>query len=116
MINLKWHIRTAFAYFLLAALLGVVLRSFASVGIPINYRFIVHTHSHIALLGWVYVAITTLLYKLFVQTPIADKKYRYVFGLTQLTLIGMLWTFPFQGYALFSIIFSTLFLFASYGF
>lgn len=116
MINLVSHTKAAFAYFILAALLGVVLRSFHSVDIPINYKFFVHTHSHIALLGWAYVSLTTLLYKLFVQDAIADKKYRYIFWFTQLTLLGMLLTFPFQGYALFSILFSTLFLFASYGF
>lgn len=116
MIDLKRHIRTAFAYFLMAALLGLVLRSFASVDIAINYKFIVHTHSHIALLGWVYLALTTLIYKLYVQSPLKDKKYRRIFWLTQLSLVGMLVTFPFTGYALFSIIFSTLFLFASYWF
>lgn len=116
MINLENHTRIAFTYFLLAGVLGVVLRFFHSVEIPVNYKFIVHTHSHIALLGWVYVALTTLLYKLLVQSPLGDKKYRKIFWFTQLTLVRMLLTFPFQGYALFSIIFSTLFLFASYWF
>lgn len=116
MIQLEKHIKSAFGYFLIAAVLGVVLRSFHSIVIPINYKFIVHTHSHIALLGWVYVALTTLIYKLFVQSPSKDKRYAKIFWFTQLTLVGMLLTFPFQGYALFSIIFSTLFLFASYWF
>ncbi|SDE47713.1 hypothetical protein SAMN05421636_105211 [Pricia antarctica] len=116
MIDLKLHIRTAFAYFLMAALLGLVLRSYASIEIPVNYKFIVHTHSHIALLGWVYIALTTLIYKLFVASPLKDKKYRRIFWFTQLSLVGMLLTFPFTGYALFSIVFSTLFLFASYWF
>lgn len=116
MINLKYHIKIALIYFLLAAVLGVVLRSFHSVEIPVNYKFFVHTHSHIALLGWVYMALTTLLYKLFLDKLDLDKKYRKIFWFTQLTLAGMLLTFPFQGYALFSIVFSTLFLFASYWF
>lgn len=76
----------------------------------------VHTHSHIALLGWVYVALTTLLFKLYLTNLGLDKKYRKFFWFTQLTLVGMLLTFPFMGYALFSIIFSTLFLFATYWF
>ncbi|MFK5972416.1 MAG: hypothetical protein QM485_03965 [Flavobacteriaceae bacterium] len=116
MIKLKTHIRIALFYFLLAAILGVVLRSFYSVAIPVNYKFFVHTHSHIALLGWVYMALTTLLYKLYLDKLNLDKKYRRIFWFTQLTLLGMLLTFPFQGYALFSIVFSTLFLFASYWF
>ena len=116
MINLKAHIKIALGYFVFAALLGVVLRSFHSVEIPVNYKFFVHTHSHIALLGWVYMALTSLLYKLYLDKLDLDKKYRRIFWFTQLTLVGMLLTFPFQGYALFSIVFSTLFLFASYWF
>jgi len=112
----KPHIKVALAYFLIAALLGVLLRSFPSIDIPFNYRYIVHTHSHIALLGWVYLALTTLIYKLFVQSSMTDRKYRRIFWATQLSLIGMLLTFPFTGYALFSIVFSTLFLFVSYWF
>ncbi len=114
--DLKLHIRTALAYFLLAALLGTVLRFFPLVKMPITYKFFVHTHSHIALLGWAYVALTTLLYKLYMGNLKLDGKYRSIFWFTQITLVGMLLTFPFQGYAQFSIIFSTLFLFASYWF
>ncbi|NNE78366.1 MAG: hypothetical protein HKN31_14990, partial [Pricia sp.] len=116
MLNLRTHTTIALGYFILAACLGVLLRSFIFLEIPINYKYIVHTHSHIALLGWVYVALTTLLYKLYIRTPSADKTYWKIFWFTQLTLVGMLLTFPFQGYALFSIFFSTLFLFASYWF
>lgn len=114
--NLKNHINLALGYFIIAAILGVVLRSFYSIEIPVNYKFIVHTHSHIALLGWVYMGLTTLLYKLFLEEQELALRYRRIFWFTQFTLVGMLLTFPFQGYALLSIIFSTLFLFASYWF
>ena len=112
----KTHIKVSLGYFLLAALLGVLLRTFVVAPMPINYRFIVHTHSHIALLGWVYIALTTLLYHLFLDKQLLEKSYRRIFWFTQLCLLGMLLSFPFQGYALFSIIFSTLFLLASYWF
>lgn len=114
--NLKNHTKLALGYFLLAAILGVILRTFYTIDIPVNYKFIIHTHSHIALLGWVYLALTTLLYKLYLTNLGLDGKYRKIFWFTQFTLVGMLLTFPFMGYALFSIIFSTLFLFASYWF
>ncbi len=106
----------ALTYFLVAAILGVILRASYTTEIPITYRYVVHSHSHIALLGWVYMALTTLLYKLFLEGQGLEKGYRNLFLFTQLTLVGMLVTFPFTGYALFSIIFSTLFLFASYWF
>jgi hypothetical protein len=116
MTSLKPHIVTAMAYFFIAAVLGLVLRFFSVLEIPITYKFFVHTHSHIALLGWVYVALTTLIYKVYVQQEEHDKRYKTIFWCTQITLLGMLFSFPFQGYALFSIIFSTSFLFASYAF
>lgn len=110
------HAKIAMVYFIIAAILGVVLRSFPLVKIPANYKFMVHTHSHIALLGWVYVALTVMLYHCFAQNDSSGKRYRLIFWCTQGTLVGMLLSFPFQGYALFSIIFSTLFLFCSYFF
>ncbi|AKA35441.1 hypothetical protein [Flagellimonas lutaonensis] len=109
-------VKIALFYFCLAAIFGVVLRLFPVVETQANYKFIVHTHSHIALLGWVYIALASLLYRCFIRTGTTDPTYLHIFWFTQLTLVGMLFTFPFQGYALFSIIFSTLFLFASYWF
>jgi len=109
---LKKHILLALFYFFLTALLGVILRFFPITNLDVTYKFIVHTHSHIALLGWVYTALTTLIYTLFLNKN--KKHYLRIFWLTQFSIIGMLCSFPFQGYALFSIFFSTLFLFASY--
>ncbi|MEY8019309.1 hypothetical protein ACA086_14235 [Muriicola sp. E247] len=114
--NLRNHIHTALFYFAIAAILGVVLRSFGLFGWAVEYKYIVHTHSHIALLGWVYLALTTILVKTFLNPEGQSTNYRYLFWFTQLTLCGMLLTFPIQGYGAFSIAFSTLFLFASYWF
>jgi hypothetical protein len=105
----------ALTYFLIAATLGIVLRLFPITDFDATYRFIVHTHSHIALLGWVYISLTTLLFHIFIAKE-AKSKYTYLFWSTQLTIIGMLLSFPFIGYALFSILFSTLFIVCSYWF
>jgi len=115
-LNLQSHIRLALFYFLIVAILGSLLRLFVLADVPGTYRFLVHTHSHIALLGWVYVALTTLLYKLYLEKENTGKLYNRIFWFTQFTIAGMLFTFPFQGYALFSIVFSSLFLIASYFF
>jgi hypothetical protein len=112
----RHHLRIAVIYFCVAAVLGLLLRSYPIFSFRFNYRYMVHAHSHIALLGWVYVALTTLLHYGFVEKQSASKRYKQLFWGTQGTLIGMLLTFPFQGYALFSIIFSTLFLIMSYFF
>jgi len=113
---LKKHIGIALFYFLLVALKGVLLRLFYVIPIPLNYKFILHAHSHTALLGWVYLGLTTLVYKIFLASAEKPKIYNRIFLFTNLCILGMLVTFPLQGYALFSIIFSTLFLFASYWF
>ncbi|SFB97916.1 hypothetical protein SAMN04487891_104163 [Flagellimonas taeanensis] len=110
------HIRVAISYFAMAALLGVLLRFYPIFSFGFNYRYMVHAHSHIALLGWVYVALTTLIHYCFMEKGTSDKKYTRIFWFTQVSLVGMLLTFPFQGYALFSIFFSTLFLIMSYVF
>jgi len=89
---------------------------FHVIDIPINYKYIVHSHSHIALLGWVYTALTTLIYFIYLKDKPITKAYNIIFWSTQITLIGMLFSFPFIGYALFSILFSTLFLIVSYVF
>ena len=100
--------------FFIAALLGLLLRYYFIDSIPINYRFLTHAHSHIAMLGWVYL----MLFTLFVHYFIPDKKpvYNRLFWVTEFSVIGMLLSFPFQGYAAFSISFSTLHIICSYYF
>lgn len=116
LIAIKKHIALALSYFFLVALLGLLLRVFVITDVSANYRYLVHAHSHLALLGWVYVSLTSLIYFLFLKEAKINKLYRRIFWFTQITILGMLLTFPFQGYALLSIIFSTLFLIASYFF
>lgn len=108
------HTNIALGYFFLVGLLGVFLRFFFVIPIPANFRYVVHAHSHIALLGWVYIALTTMIYKMYFSQAGPAGPYRRIFWFTQVTLIGMLLTFPFTGYAFLSITFSTLFLIASY--
>jgi len=113
---LKKHSIIALGYFFFIAILGVMLRLFPIVSISSNYKFLVHTHSHVALLGWIYTALSTIICKQYLQNANVAKKYNRIFWFTQVTIIGMLVTFPFTGYAFFSIVFSTLFLISSYFF
>ncbi len=114
--NLKEHIKIALGYFLIVAFLGVLMRMFQIVDLNFNYKNILHTHSHVALLGWIYTAITTLIYQLFLSEKQIDKSYKKLFWSTQVSILGMMVTFPITGYALLSIFFSTYFLFNSYAF
>jgi len=96
--------------------MGILLRFYVVTPLPFNYKFLLHAHSHTALLGWIYLGLTTLIYKNFLGSAEKPKLYKRIFYFTNFCIVGMMLTFPFQGYALFSIIFSTLFLFASYWF
>ncbi|MGB0896635.1 MAG: hypothetical protein ACPGU9_00220 [Flavobacteriaceae bacterium] len=108
--------KIALGYFLLIAALGVILRFFPILPISANYKFLVHAHSHVALLGWIYTGLTTLIYTLYLKDADITPLYKRIFWGTQITIVGMLFTFPFMGYKALSIVFSTLFLIASYFF
>jgi hypothetical protein len=100
--------------FFIAALMGLALRFSFIDSIGINYRFLTHAHSHAAMLGWVYL----MLYVLFVHyfVPEKLKVFNRLFWLTEFAVVGMMLSFPFQGYAAISISFSTLHIFCSYYF
>lgn len=100
--------------FMIAATMGLLLRYAMLGGISFNYRFLTHAHSHVAMLGWLYLAIYVLIVKLVVTEN--HKLFYRLFWLTQLSVLGMMISFPLQGYALFSITFSTLHIFCSYYF
>jgi len=113
----KW-IKVAFANFSVAALLGLVLRLVPFIEIPwLNYRHFTHAHSHAAMMGWLYMAIFALIMRFFLSDEERrKKKYQRLFILLQVAVIGMICSFPFQGYGAVSISFSALHLFGSYAF
>lgn len=82
--------------------------------IGLNYRFLTHAHSHVAMLGWVYLMLFTLFVHYFI--PEKPKIFNRLFWLTEFAVVGMMLSFPFQGYAIISISFSTLHIFCSYYF
>ncbi|UPS91593.1 hypothetical protein [Bizionia sp. M204] len=100
--------------FLIAALMGLMLRYFYVNPIAINYRFLTHAHSHVAMLGWAYLVLYCFIVHYFV--PEQKSVYSKLFWLTQIAVIGMMISFPIQGYAAISISFSTLHIFCSYYF
>ncbi|MBF8965590.1 hypothetical protein I0P70_20230 [Pontibacter sp. FD36] len=110
--------RLALGYFVLVAVLGLFLRwLMVSPVVGVNYKNFLHAHSHVALLGWLYCAFFAALLYIFPATTSADRtSFRRQFFLTQVSVLGMLFTFPVQGYALFSIIFSTGHILLSYWF
>ncbi|MDQ8184624.1 hypothetical protein [Pelagicoccus sp. SDUM812002] len=99
---------TGLAFLLVAASLGLFLRLQVLDPLDgVNYRHFLHAHSHTAFLAWVFNALLAITLKHF-ATDRQIPTLRKVFYLLQVANLGMLLSFPFQGYALWSIAFSTL--------
>lgn len=93
------------------------MRLMAFVPVSLNYNNLLHTHSHIAFLGWIYNILFTIFIYAYLE-PEKQKKKRYsiIFWLTQVSNIGMLLSYPFQGYGAISITFTSMHIFCSYAF
>lgn len=113
----RW-LKIALFNFFVAACIGVLLRyAFVEEISWIKYRNLLHGHSHVAMLGWLYLGLIALLIHQFLpKEQINVKAYSRLFWLTQLSVAGMLVSFPIQGYGAFSITFSTLHILCSYVF
>lgn len=111
-----WMLWAVF-FFLVASLFGLAMRYFYIGEVPLfEYKHLLHAHSHIALLGWGYLLLSGILVFSFIADPIRLKYYRKLLLLTVVAVLGMMLSFPVQGYGLFSINFSTMHLLVSYGF
>ncbi len=100
-------------FFATSAVLGAFLR-FLTVH-PIagfNYGHLLHTHSHLAFLGWVFNAFFAIALQWFVP-PDTQRAWQRLFIILQIAVLGMLGSYPFQGYGSISIAFSTLHMIAA---
>ena len=113
----KWF-KIALINLFIAACLGVLMRyAFVEEVSWMNYRHIIHAHSHVAMLGWIYMGLYTFLIYIFLSEEKRNSLYyNKLFWLTQMSVIGMLIAFPIQGYAGWSIAFSVLHIIFSYAF
>lgn len=102
----------------IVALLGFTLRCKMLFSIPfINFKYLLHAHSHFAFGGWVTVALLALMtFQILPRQMNRRPVYKWLLTGTLLTSYGMLLSFPFEGYATASIICSTLFIFVAYAF
>ncbi len=83
----------------------------------IDYEHLLHAHSHVAFQGWIYTALFLLIINLYLSKDLIKKgKYKLQFILTLAIIIGIMVSFIFQGYAFYSILFSSLFQVLNYWF
>jgi hypothetical protein len=101
---------------LILSVVGIILRYKIILPLPfVNQKNLLHGHSHFAFTGWVSMALFTgIVWVLSKYTELDIKKYNRLFLLGQVASFGMLFTFPFFGYKLPSIFFSTFSVIFSY--
>lgn len=110
----KW-IRLNYLYFIIIALLGLLIRINVGNFIEIPYNHILHAHSHTAFLGWVYPTLFILLINCFLNEKHRNSFKRQLI-LTHILILAMLIAFLMQGYGFYSILFSSLFQLLNYWF
>lgn len=113
----KSWMRWALFFFFAASVFGLMMRYYFLGEIPFfAYKNLLHTHSHIALLGWGYM----LIMGYYVFSFGSDQKraglYKKMLTINVVAGLGMLASFPIQGYGAVSIFFSTIQLLSSYYF
>jgi hypothetical protein len=112
----KW-IRIAFINLLIVALLGVIMRYKIAYYLPfIEQKNFLHAHSHFAFSGWITQILMGLMWCFLYNYLPANslKKYKWLLIANLVSAYGMLVSFPWEGYGIISIIFSTLSILVSY--
>lgn len=114
----RW-IKISLTSLTIVAFLGCVLRYKIAFSLPyINQKYLLHAHSHFAFAGWITQALMACLVGYLAKYSASNiqKKYKVLLGANLITALGMLLSFPWEGYGLFAIVFSTLSIFVSYFF
>jgi len=109
----RWYFLPALVWLLVAVAIGTWIRfewhSPSQTWFQIPH--LIHSHTHAALLGWVYLVMAGFTLKLFIRPETARKVAVPMSVGLQIANAGMLVSFALQGYAFWSILFSSLHLF-----
>src|SRR3954470_20844502 len=94
----KGWILCCFFNFLIASFMGLIMRFSYLFPLNINYIYLLHAHSHVAMLGWAYLMIYVLIIHFFIPKDKSQKPiYNRLFWITEISIIGMIISFPVQG-------------------
>lgn len=100
----------------LVAIAGMTMRLAFVVELPwVEYKHVLHAHSHMALLGWATMVLFALFHSAFVKNSRHNRAYVLLFILLELSSIAMVISFAIDGYGFASILSSSLFILLSYG-
>lgn len=113
----KSWIEVALINFCIVALAGVTMRYKINFSLPeINQKYLMYGHSNFAFIGWVSLALMTLMIRYLIRHGLVTNytKYRYILLTVVLAAYGMFITFSIQGYNNLSNSFSIIAILASY--
>lgn len=112
----KWSRLAILNFFVLAAV-GVILRYKILFPLPwVDQKHLLHGHSHFAFAGWVSLALYVAIIHILQPGEKELKQFSRLLWMHQISSYGMLFTFPFMGYAAPSIVFSTFSILVSFWF
>ncbi len=113
----KW-LTIALVNLAILASFGVVLRCKIMFSLRwIDFKNLLQAHSHFGFGGWITLCLLALMtYEILPENFYRKPIYKWLLTGILICSFGMLLSFPFQGYAFISILFSTLFIFVTYVF
>src|SRR6187402_333568 len=84
-----------FLNFIMASIMGLLMRFTYLFSLKsINYIYLLHAHSHVAMLGWVYMMIYVLIVHFYIPKDKSNKPiYHQLFWITEFTVLGMMISF-----------------------
>lgn len=93
-------VKLSFLYLLVVAAAGTFLRAMPFLpSTGLDYQHVLHAHSHLAFLGWVYSALFLALLHFFLPSgSFETPRYQKIFWLTQATTVSMFLAFLLDGY------------------
>jgi hypothetical protein len=112
----KW-LRLSLFNLLIVSVLGVVLRYKIAFSLAfLDQKKLLHGHSHFAFSGWITQALMAIIVARLMSSSdsVSFRRYNPVLWANAICAYGMLFSFPIQGYGLFSIFFSTAALIVAY--
>jgi hypothetical protein len=117
--NFRFWVRFALFNLLIVALFGLIMRYKIGFEFPhFNQKNLQHAHSHFAFSGWISMMIMVLMLWSIKEklSEVILLSFRKIFIANVIIAYGMLFAFSIEGYAFYSITFSTLSIFVSFWF
>lgn len=112
-------IQLSLVNFCVVVLAGVTMRYKINFSLPfVNQKYLMEGHSHFAFIGWVAVALMTLMVRYLIRNNVETnyRKYNWILGIDVIVSYAMFIAFVINGYSVWSITFSNLTILLSYFF